>query len=186
MVLDLKQGHDQRSSQLPRSGTAVKLPIKSKLFNLLSVCLATWGFLAPAQSAFGNSGEGQISLEQAQHLVCVKRGEHLPCDVDNSSKPDFLPDSVASSESAKNQATANELQAADSLQSSTRSVVPQLLSPAQQGAIANIILGFTYLVLPTGLVLGIYLHDKYSAYRSAVLNEQIERLERLWKQTTQS
>jgi hypothetical protein len=176
MILGLTGGHGGRNSQLSRSSIALKLPIKSKLFNLLTVCLATSGLLAPAQAAFGNSTEGQIKLEQAQHLVCVKQGEHLLCDVEKSSEPD--------QESRRQLATVNERQATDTLKSSTVTVVPQLLSPAEQGSIANLLIWIGYL-LPCGLALGIFLYDKYSAYRSAILHEQIERLERLWKQSTQ-
>jgi hypothetical protein len=67
---------------------------------------------------------------------------------------------------------------------SSANVVPQVLSPAQQKSIANIALWIGYL-LPCGACLGIFLYDKYSAYRSAILKEQIEMLERLWKQTHQ-
>jgi hypothetical protein len=174
MVLSLTGERCRQSSQLSRSGIALKSPRKSKLFNLLAVCLATSGLLAPAKGAFAHSGEQQINPEQAQHLVCVKQGQHLLCEEQESSKQEL----------GWNQATLNESQSTDSLKSSTVTVVPQMLSPAEQGSIANILIAVGYLV-PCGLILGIFLHDKYYAYRAAVLNEQIERLERLWKQSTQ-
>jgi hypothetical protein len=183
---------------LSRRGIASNSPRKSKLFNLLTVCLATSGLLAPAQAAVGNCVKEQISLEQAQHLVCVKEGEHFLCDVENSSDRDSLRDSGTSSrwathrfeaanasqESAPNQEAVKEAEATKSLKSSTVPVVGQLLTPAQQGSIANILIGFAYFV-PCGLGLGIFLYDKYCAYRAAVIKEQIEILERLWKQSTQ-
>lgn len=146
--------------------------MKFKLFNLLTVCLATSGLLAPAQAAFGQSVERQMNLEEAQHLVCVKQAQHLVCDVETSKEPN--------SESAPNQGAVKSAKVTESLKSSTVTVVPQLLTPAQQGSISNILIWFSY-VLPCGLVLGILLSDKYCAHRSAVLNEQIEFLERLWQ-----
>ncbi len=62
--------------------------------------------------------------------------------------------------------------------------ITQLLSSEQQRVIVNILLGFGFLV-PCGGLLGIFLYDKYCTYRSAVLKEQIELLERLWQQMSQ-
>lgn len=139
--------------------------MKFKLFNLLTVCLATSGLLAPAQAAFGYS-------EEPQHLVCVKEAQHLLCEVETSRERDRS--------SAPNQGAGKEAKATESLKSSNVTVVPPLLTPAQLGSIANILIWFSYLV-PCGLVLGIFLYDKYCVYRAAVLNEQIETLERLWQ-----
>jgi uncharacterized membrane protein len=68
-------------------------------------------------------------------------------------------------------------------QSTSRAAVPQLLTPTQQGAIANFLLGFAYVGLPVGFCLSIFLHDRYYAYRSAILKQQVEILERLWEQS---
>jgi hypothetical protein len=146
--------------------------MKFKLFNLLTVCLATSGLLAPAQAALADSVERQMNVEEAQHLVCVKEAQHWLCEVEKSGERD--------SESAPNQGAVKEAKATESLKSSALTVVPPLLTPAQQGTIANILLWFSYL-LPCGLGLGIFLYDKYCVYRAAVLSEQIETLERLWQ-----
>lgn len=50
-----------------------------------------------------------------------------------------------------------------------------------QKSITNTLLGFIYFVLPCGLVLRIFLYDKYYADRAAVLEKQVELLESLWK-----
>ena len=61
----------------------------------------------------------------------------------------------------------------------------QLFDNAQQEAISQILLGFIYFVLPVGVGLSIFLHDKCVQQRSATLNKQIEILEQVWKQTPQ-
>jgi hypothetical protein len=155
--------------------------MKSQLFNLLTLGLATSGLLAPG-AAFGYTGERQISSEEAQHLVCVPQGQRLLCDVE---KKEDSPGASWTRESAGNQVSENEANPTQSLKSSTLTVVPPLLTPAQQGTIADILLGFTYFVLPCGLALAIFWHDKYSAYRTAAIEEQIELLERLWKQSSE-
>ena len=149
--------------------------MKFKLFNLLAVCLATSGGLALSQAAFGHSVERHLNVEQVQHLVCVKEGQHLLCDIEKSGKHD--------TESAY-QGPVKEVKAPLDLKSSTVNVVSQGLSPAQQKSIANILLGIGY-VIPCSTCLGMFLYDKYCAYRSAVLKEQLEILERVWKQTAQ-
>ena len=149
--------------------------MKFKLFNVLAVCLATLGGLAASQAAYGYSVKGQINLEQLQHLVCVKEGQHLLCDMDKSGERD--------SESA-HQGAVKEVKAAQSLKSSTVNIVPQLLSPVQQKSMANIVLWISYLV-PCSTCLGIFLYDKHSAYRSTLINEQIKMLESIWEQNSQ-
>jgi hypothetical protein len=123
--------------------------MKLKIFNLISVFLATSGLLTPAQAAVVNhSLERQTNVEKAQHLVW--------------------------------QAQPKVAKVTHSQKSSPITVVPPLLSPAQQKSVANILIGFIYFVLPCGLVLGIFLHDKYQVYRAAILQKQIELLERLY------
>lgn len=150
--------------------------MKLKLFNLIAVCLATSGLLALPVAAFGNNPEEPNNPEQTQQTLCVKQGELLLCNVEKSRQRDR--------ESVRNQVTLNELQSPDSLPSSEINVVPNLLSPAQQNSIANIVLGIGYLI-PCCTFLGIFLYDKYCDYHSAKLNGQIEMLERLWQQTSQ-
>ena len=146
--------------------------MKFKLFNLFTVCLATSGLLAPAQSVFAHSVEPQINTEAPQHFVCVKQLQHLVCDLENSKGRDRS--------SPSNQEAVNKAKATESLKvSNTFNIIPPL-TPTQQESVANIFLWLTYL-LPLGFGLGLFLYDKYSAYRSAVLHKQIELLERLWQ-----
>lgn len=59
----------------------------------------------------------------------------------------------------------------------------QLFDNAQQEIISQILLGFIYFVLPVGVGLSIFVHDKCVQQRSATLNKQIDILEQVWKQT---
>ncbi len=74
----------------------------------------------------------------------------------------------------------NVEKATQSYKSSPVTVVPPLLSSAQEKSIADILLVLIYFVLPGGLVLGMFLYDKYYIYRAGVIQEQIELLERLY------
>ena len=129
----------------------------------------------PSKAALSHSVEQQGNLEQAQHLVCRKEGEHFLCNVEKRGELD---------RELANQEAVKRIQSSDKLKSATANVVPQLLSSDQQRVIVNILLGIGFFI-PCGTLLGIFLYDKYCAYRSAVLKEQIELLERLWKQTSQ-
>lgn len=150
--------------------------MKCKPFYLLTICIAiSGGLLIPSKAAFSHSMERQSSLEQAQHLLCIKEGQHFLYNVEKRGE--------RHRESADQDAV-KKIQSTDKLKSHTVNVVPQLLSSEQQRAIVNIVLGLGFLI-PCGTLLGIFLYDKYCAYRSAVLKEQIELLERLWKQTSQ-
>jgi hypothetical protein len=77
-------------------------------------------------------------------------------------------------------------QPASSASTTAAAATPHFLSPAQQESICNILLGTLYFVLPVGLGLAIFLNDRYSNYRSALLHQQIQLLERLWHQNPQS
>lgn len=183
MVLSETHACSELISPLSTSETHSKSAMKFKLFNFLTICLATSGLLAPAGAAFGYSKEGQI--KEVQHLVCVKEDGHLVCEVEKSREGETPADEQLLRESTPKQEAVKSDKATDSPKSSTTSAFLQPLTPAQQGTIANIILGFLYLVLPSGLCLGIFLYDKYCAYRAAVLHKQVEFLEKLWEQSTQ-
>lgn len=178
MILGLTGARDRRFLPLSRSDSSSSSAAKSKLFNLLTVCLAASGLLAPAQAAFGYEADQQIQGKEVQHLVCVKQGQQLLCNVEAS------PDGESDRELTQSQGSVQDAKATGSPKAYTATVVPQLITPTQQAFIGNALLGLSYLV-PCGLVLGLFMYDKYSAYRLAVLNEQVERLEKLWKQSTQ-
>ena len=146
--------------------------MRLKLFNLTTVFLATSGLLAPVQVAFGRSLPEHTETDALQHLVCVKEKQHLLCDIDNSEK--------RNSQAEQNQGTANETKATGS-NASTDAALTQIVTPTEQESIANLLLIFIYLVLPSGLGLGIFLHNRYCVHRAAAIQKQIALLEKLWQ-----
>lgn len=91
-----------------------------------------------------------------------------------------------SQSAAENPGNDLEVGVPESLKVTSIKTVPPKLSSAELELISNVLLGFLYFVLPIGIGLGIFLYDKYSSYRSAVLAQQITILERLWMQSPHS
>ncbi len=133
--------------------------MRTKFFNSLATGLIAFGLVTIAPSlAFAQTIA--FNESEVEHLICVKDIQGLMCKTDDRDK------AATSDESATMQPT---------------STTPQILSSEQLGQFSNVLLGCLYFVLPTGLGLAIFLHDK----RSKILNEQIERLEKLWSQNPQ-
>lgn len=133
--------------------------MRTKFFNFLAAGLIAFGLVRIAPSlAFAQTITSNKS--EVEHLTCVKDTQGLMCKTDDRDK------AATSDESATMQLT---------------STTPQILSSEQLGQFSNVLLGCLYFVLPTGLGLAIFLHDN----RSKTLNEQIERLEKLWSQNPQ-
>lgn len=162
-MADLRQFSNWHSPVL-RQNTSSSLKTTSKIFNLLTVCVAATALLAPTQGAF--AATRQINSEEAQHLMCVKQGQHLLCDVEANTKQE-----LAASPSSQE----------DQLNQSLTSSKVQPWTDSQQGMIANQLLWLSYL-LPVGLLLRVFLSERYSDYRESVLNKHIKTLEKLWKQ----
>jgi hypothetical protein len=104
--------------------------------------------------------------------VCVKETQHWLCNSDKSQE--------GNRKLAENDAGAVQQAEATAAKNSAASAKPQLLSSAQQRSIATFFIWCSYL-LPCGLGLGFYMHHRYRIYRTAVLQKQIETLERLWQ-----
>ncbi len=155
--------------------------MKTKLFNLITVFLATSGWVVPAQAAIvGHTLERHTDVEEAQHLICVKEAQHFLCDFESGREAQKA-HPLGYHQGTSNKGDVESAKAIQNHNSSHTTVVPPLLSPAQQKSVADLLLGFIYFVLPGGLVLGIFLYDKYCVYRAAVIKKQIESLERLWQ-----
>lgn len=144
--------------------------IPAKFLFLLVICLTTPGLLAATQTVtVAGDTNSQMEAEAALHLVCVKEAQHFVCQPQKPIQPgDALEQSQRNTGIIKVTAT----------------VVPQLLSPAQQELISDVLLGLTYL-LPIGAGLGIFMYSKYASYRSTFLKRQVETLERIWQQSHQ-
>ncbi len=60
------------------------------------------------------------------------------------------------------------------------------LNRTQMEQMANMLLALIYLVLPIGFGVGLVLHDRHQAQRTATLEAQIKLLEKLWHQSPQA
>ncbi|MEG4322705.1 MULTISPECIES: hypothetical protein [unclassified Microcoleus] len=67
----------------------------------------------------------------------------------------------------------------------SQGAAPVLFDAAQQEEISQMLLGFLYFVLPVGVALSIFIHDKYSQKRSATIKQQTEVLEVTFNQHPQ-
>jgi hypothetical protein len=74
MILGLTGAGCRLNSQSSKSGIDSKSVIKFRLFNLLTVCLATSGLLAPGQAAFGHSVKQADQPRRGTALGMCKRG----------------------------------------------------------------------------------------------------------------
>lgn len=134
--------------------------MKPKLFNLITVFLATSGLLTSASAAFGQNLQPQrMKQGEVEHLACVKQAQQLICQQETSKAQE----SVAPKQGV--------------------SAAPQPINPQTQKLTAKVLIWLSYL-LPTSLILWIFLSDAYGGYRSAVLKRQIKLLEKLWQSSS--
>ncbi|HEY9655372.1 MAG TPA: hypothetical protein V6C50_07755 [Crinalium sp.] len=68
----------------------------------------------------------------------------------------------------------------------TLATSPLGMSRTQMEQMANILLALIYLVVPIGFSVGLVLHDRHQAQRTATLEAQIKLLEKLWHQSPQA
>jgi hypothetical protein len=151
--------------------------MKSKFFNLITVCLATSILLAPAQKAFSFSVKRQTTLNEIQHLV------HNEASNQN-----------AAGEGTQNQGLVQEGNAPKSRQSHPAHFVAtacqttassQPSSPDQTIQVSNTAGGVFVTFLFISYVLVGLQYRKYRTHRAAVLLQQIETLERIWRMNPQ-
>lgn len=131
---------------------------------LLPLCLAMLGWLTIAPTT-GQAAESQQEPEAALTLVCTQQADHFICNPASNESPTSLRSSDL---------TATDL---------TATIAPQFFTPIEQSAISDVLLGLTYL-LPIGLGLGIFLYDRYANYRTTLIKQQINALERIWQRST--
>ncbi len=137
--------------------------MKVKFLNVLTVCLVTLAVLSP--------GLVVLSVVWGRHLELVKT-QNLACEFKNNSSGDnTLSPQTSSTNSSQSQA---------SIQLSERNAVNQVMTSVEQYKLAAILQWFV-LLTPIFVGLGIIVYDRYLVYRAAVLQEQIEMLERLWQ-----
>ncbi|MBN3950824.1 MAG: hypothetical protein HWQ38_31880 [Nostoc sp. NMS7] len=137
--------------------------MKAKLLNVLTVCVVTLVMLSPGLVVFGIIWERHLELVKSQNLAS---------EVNNIStnSPALAPQTEGTHSSQT------------SIQSSDRNVVDQMLTVTEQYKFATILQWF-FLLTPICIGLGILFYDRYLVHRAAVLKEQVEMLERLWRQS---
>ncbi|HEY9800317.1 MAG TPA: hypothetical protein V6D25_08155 [Leptolyngbyaceae cyanobacterium] len=136
--------------------------MKVKLLNVLTVCLLTLAVLSPGLLVF--------SVAWVRHIEFVKT-QKLPFEVNK----------INPANTTLSTTTPNLDQPLVSNQISDQNIVNQVLT-AEQYKIA-VILQWFILLTPVFIGLGIIVYDRYLIYRAAVLQEQIEMLEKLWQQS---
>jgi len=137
--------------------------MKAKLLNVLTVCVVTLVVLSPGLVVFGIIWERHLELVKFQNLAS---------EVNKTSTN--APTLASQTEGTHSSQT--------SIQSSDRNVVDQMLTVTEQYKFATILQWF-FLLTPICIGLGILFYDRYLVHRAAVLKEQVEMLERLWRQS---
>ncbi|MEH2292911.1 hypothetical protein [Nostoc sp.] len=137
--------------------------MKTKLLNVLTVCVVTLVVLSPGLVIFGIVWERHLELVKSQNLG-------YEVNKTNIDAPALAPQKEGTHSSQT------------SIQSSDRNVVHQMLTVAEQYKFATILQWF-FLLTPICVGLGILFYDRYLVHRAAVLREQVEMLERLWQQS---
>jgi hypothetical protein len=139
--------------------------MKVKLLKFLTVCIVTLCFLSPALLVF--------SVVWGRHIELVKT-HNSDCGVSEI----CLEDDTLSLQSE----VINTYQAQETdIESSPYTLDNQNLTVVAQYQLA-IILQWFFLLIPIFFGVGIIVYDRYLVYRAAVLQEQVEMLERLWRQ----
>lgn len=139
--------------------------MKVKLLNALTVCVVTLAVLSPGLIVFG--------VIWGKHIELVKT-QNLSCEVNNNS--------IGTHALAPRQDGTHTSQYQASTKFSNQTFLRRLQIAAEHYQIATI-LQWLCLFIPICIGLGIIGYDRYLVYRSAVLQEQVEMLERLWQQS---
>ncbi|QLE58200.1 hypothetical protein [Nostoc sp. TCL26-01] len=138
--------------------------MKVKLLNFLTVCLVTLAVLSPGLAVF--------SVVWIKHIEFAKT-QKLNNEVNNISQANTITSTTNPPQNLPPHLV--------STQFSDQNAVNQLLS-AEYYRLATILQWFI-LLTPIFIGLGIIIYDRYLVYRATVLKEQIEMLERLWRQS---
>jgi hypothetical protein len=138
---------------------------KRVLIRVATVCLTLAGVALVAPSALSQDAARSTPSAVAPYSACAIDPQGLMCSADQQ---------ALAAPSASVQANTNAV------------TILQPLTNAQMEQLSNVLLGFLYFVLPVGFGLGLFLHDRYQAYRAATLDAQIKLLEKLWEQSPQA
>ncbi len=151
--------------------------MKSKIFNFVTVSLATAILLVPAQKAFGFGAAPQTNLEQTQHLV-----HDVESRLTAKSAGTHAQELVQESKATQTGQMHPTHPVAEAYQNSDSS---QPRSAEQINQVSNTVGGLFVTVLFISYILVGLQYRKHRAHRAAILLQQIETLERIWKMKPQ-
>lgn len=154
----------------PAAELIPQAPMKRKFFSVIFVSCATSLWLAPTPEAFAHNIELQANVEAPQALL-YEKGTNRSDSSALSDHQGLLLDSQSTAES-----TASVVAAASETSKSSQSN-----SSTQTAQVNNIVGGIFGIFLFIGYIVGGLQYRKYRSRRAAILLEQIETLERIWK-----
>jgi hypothetical protein len=146
--------------------------MKRKFFSVISVSCATSLWLAPTPEAFAHNIEFQANVEAPQVLLYEKGNTRS----DSSALTDHQGLRLESESTAES--TPSVVAAASQV---TESSQPNSSTQTVQVNTNNVVGGIFAIFLLIGYILGGLQYRKYRSRRAAVLLQQIETLERIWK-----
>ena len=144
--------------------------MKRKFFSVISVSCVTSLWLAPTPEVLAHSIDLQANVDAPQALLYEKGKSRS----DSSALTDHQGLLLESQSTAAS--TASVVAAASETSKSSQSN-----SSTQTAQVNNIVGGIFAIFLLIGYILGGLQYRKYRSRRAAVLLEQIETLERIWK-----
>ncbi len=133
------------------------------LVGMMTITAASIAQPAVAQSSTTQRIGQSTSKTITPHLICTADAHGSMCN----------PESPALKFDGEHNQAAQE---------TTKVALPQPLSNVQMEHLTDLLLGLIYVVMPVGLGLSIFLHDRHQA----TIDAQIERLEKLWQQSSQA
>lgn len=146
--------------------------MKRKFFSLISVSCATSIWLTPTPEAFAHSIELQANVEVPQTLMYEKGNTRSDSPVLTN------PQGLSLKSQFPGESTTSFITAASQ---SAESSQPNSSTQTAQVNTNNIVGGIFVIFLLIGYVLGGLQYRKYRSRRAAILLQQIETLERIWK-----
>jgi hypothetical protein len=134
--------------------------MRSRIVNIITVCLVTLAVLSPGVVVFG------IIWGRHIELLEIKNSTYAVNQIGKNTTDEALNQSLLTTQ-----------------QEDTKpNPAQEMLTTIEQYKIATLLEWF-FLFFPICIGLAILFYDRYLVYRSAVLQEQIEMLERLWQQS---
>ncbi|MGI8504115.1 MAG: hypothetical protein ACR2LR_23720 [Hassallia sp.] len=134
--------------------------MRSRIVNILTVCLVTLAVLSPGVVVFG------IIWGRHIELLEIKNSTYAVNQIGTDNADEALQQRLLTTKE----------------EDTKPNPAQEILTTVEQYKIATLLEWF-FLFFPICIGLAILFYDRYLVYRAAVLQEQIEMLERLWQQS---